>query len=78
MRNAYSSPVGLRIEVDRNRCMASGNCSMWAGGTFDHDEEGIAIVIDPNGDPEETVQLAATNCPVSAITLFPDGAATST
>jgi ferredoxin len=72
MGNAYSSTVGLRIEIDRERCMASGNCSMWAGGTFDHDEEGIAIVIDPDGDPEETVRLAATNCPVSAITVTGD------
>ena len=58
--------------------MASGNCSMWAGGTFDHDEEGIAIVVDPEGDPEDTVRLAATNCPVSAIAVFPDNPATST
>jgi ferredoxin len=69
MTYAYSSVVGLRIEVNRERCMASGNCSMWAPGTFDHDDEGIAIVVDPEGDPEETVQLAATNCPVSAITI---------
>jgi len=47
--------------------MASGNCSMWAPGVFDHDEEGIAIVVDPDGESEETVRLAETNCPVSAI-----------
>lgn len=52
--------------------MASGNCSMWAPGTFDHDVEGIAIVVDPEGDPEETVQLAANNCPVSAIAVIGD------
>jgi len=61
--------VGVRIEIDRERCMASGNCSMWAAGVFDHDEEGIAIVVDPEGESLETVQLAATNCPVSAITV---------
>jgi ferredoxin len=76
MRYAYSSPVALRIEVNRERCMASGNCSMWAPGTFDHDDEGIAIVVDPAGDPEETVRLAATNCPVSAITVGDEIAST--
>lgn len=70
--------MGLRIEVNRERCMASGNCSMWAPGTFDHDEEGIAIVVDSEAEPEETVQLAATNCPVSAITVVPAETATST
>lgn len=61
--------MGLHIEIDRDRCMASGNCSMWAPGTFDQDDEGIAVVVDPEGDPEDTVRLAATNCPVSAITV---------
>jgi ferredoxin len=64
--------VGLRIEIDRQRCMASGNCSLWAPGVFDHDEEGIAIVVDAEGEPEETVRVAATNCPVSAITVLDD------
>lgn len=59
----------MRIEINRERCMASGNCSMWAGNTFDHDEQGIAIVVDPEGDDPDTVELAATNCPVSAITV---------
>jgi ferredoxin len=68
--------VGVRIEVDRGRCMASGNCSMWAPGVFDHDEEGIAIVVDPEGEPEETVQLAATNCPVNAIRVGEEPAST--
>jgi ferredoxin len=63
--------VGVRIEIDRERCMASGNCSLWAPGVFDHDDEGIAIVVDPDGETTETVELAATNCPVSAITVSP-------
>ena len=56
--------------------MASGNCSMWAPGTFDQDDEGIAVVVDPEGDPEDTVRLAATNCPVSAIGIGEDTAST--
>jgi ferredoxin len=63
--------VGLRIEIDREKCMASGNCSLWAPGVFDHDDEGIAIVVDPDGEPEDAVRTAATNCPVTAITVEP-------
>ena len=31
--------------------MGSGNCSFWAPGVFDLDDEGIAIVTDPTGAP---------------------------
>ncbi|MDQ1373134.1 MAG: ferredoxin [Actinomycetota bacterium] len=68
--------MGLHIEVNRERCMASGNCSMWAPGVFDHDEEGIAIVIDPDGESNETVELAAANCPVNAIRVGEEPAST--
>jgi ferredoxin len=61
--------VALRIEIDRGKCMASGNCSLWAPGVFDHDEEGIAVVVDPAGEDEATVRTAETNCPVGAITV---------
>ena len=62
--------VSLRIEVDRESCMASGNCSMWAPGVFDHDDAGIAAVVDPAGEDDDTVLLAARNCPKAAIAVF--------
>jgi ferredoxin len=65
--------VGLRIEIDRQSCMASGNCSLWAPGVFDHDGEGIAVVVDPDGEPEEQVVTAAQNCPKRAIAVSRDG-----
>src|SRR5438105_14984463 len=52
------TPVPIEIRIDRDKCMGSGNCSFWAPGTFDLDEEGISIVTDPEGDPEEKVVLA--------------------
>ena len=39
--------------------MGSGNCSFWAPGVFDLDDDGVAIVIDPDGAPEDKIVLAA-------------------
>jgi ferredoxin len=62
----------VEIRIDREKCMGSGNCSFWAPGTFDLDDEGIATVIDPEGDGDEKVVLAAQGCPTQAIAVFRD------
>jgi len=53
--------------------MGSGNCSFWAPGVFDLDDDGIAIVVDPNAQPEDKVILAAQGCPTQAISVTRDG-----
>jgi ferredoxin len=63
---------GVRIEIDREKCMGSGNCGFWAPGVFDLDDEGIAIVVDPSAAPEEKILLAAEGCPTQAITVHRD------
>ena len=63
----------LKIEINRELCMGSGNCSFWAPGVFDLDDDGIAIILDPEGDPEEKIVLAAQGCPTQAITVLRDG-----
>jgi ferredoxin len=65
--------VALEISIDRDVCMGSGNCSFWAPGVFDLDDDGIAVVIDPNGGPEEKIVLAAQGCPTQAIRVMKDG-----
>lgn len=61
----------MRIEINREVCMGSGNCLFWAPGVFDLDDEGIAIVVDPAGAPEDKILLAVDGCPTRAITLVP-------
>ncbi|MCZ7525542.1 MAG: ferredoxin [Acidimicrobiia bacterium] len=63
----------MRIEVDRDVCMGSGNCLFWAPGVFDQDDDGISVVKDAGGEPEEKVVLAAQGCPTQAISVFRDG-----
>ena len=64
----------LRIEIDRDACMGSGNCLFWAAGVFDLDDDGVAIVLDPGAAPEDRVLLAMEGCPTKAITVIRDDA----
>jgi len=58
-----------RIDIDRNTCMGSGVCTVYASATFDIDDETKSIVIDPAGDPLEQIEAAAAGCPTGAITV---------
>jgi ferredoxin len=64
----------VRIEIDREKCMGSGNCGFWAPGVFDLDDEGIAYVVDVTAAPEDKILLAAEGCPTQAITVHRDDA----
>lgn len=61
--------VTREIRIDRTRCMGSGNCGFWAPATFDLDDEGYAIVLDPNGDSDDKIVNAARGCPTQAIQI---------
>ncbi len=65
--------MSLSIEINRDVCMGSGNCSFWAPGVFDLDDDGVAVVTDPEGEPEEKIILAAQGCPTQAISVSRDG-----
>ncbi len=65
--------MALSIEINREICMGSGNCSFWAPAVFDLDDDGIAFVVDAAGDSEDKVILAAQGCPTQAIAVTRDG-----
>jgi ferredoxin len=60
------------IVVDRELCMGSGMCIVYAPNTFAHDDETKAVVVDPAGDPIESIRNAVQACPMSAIRLVGD------
>jgi len=62
----------LRIEIDATKCMGSGNCSFWAPGTFDLNDDGVAFVTDAAGDPDDKIILAGQGCPTQAIAVWRD------
>ena len=59
------------IEIDRDVCLGSGMCQVYAPGTFELDEHAKSTVADPAGDPLDQIRIAAEACPVRAITIHP-------
>lgn len=65
----------MRIEVNRSRCIAAGQCVLKAPQVFDQDEEdGVVILRTDNPAPEveSAARLAARVCPSEAITIHED------
>jgi ferredoxin len=60
----------MKIKVDRELCTSVATCVEVAPGTFELDDEGIAIIKNEKGDTEGTILQAAKSCPVNAIFIF--------
>jgi len=61
--------MSLKISIDRERCMGSGNCAFWAPATFDVGDDNVAVVLDPDGDTEDKIRNAVDGCPTQAISV---------
>lgn len=53
--------------VDPDLCTGCELCTQTAENTFAMNEDGIAEVVNPTGDDEETIQEAIDQCPAEAI-----------
>lgn len=63
----------IEIAIDRALCVGSGPCFVIAPAAFALDETMKAIVLDPEGETEEALVAAASECPTQAIYLSRDG-----
>jgi ferredoxin len=61
------------VHVDRNVCMGSGMCVLYAAGYFDIDDEAKAVFTKPPGASIDDVRTALEACPTGALTLVEDG-----
>ncbi len=62
----------MKVDLDQDKCVASGQCVVTAPDVFDQrDEDGIAVLLDdtPAGDRFADVRNAAAVCPAAAIVL---------
>jgi ferredoxin len=59
----------VRIVVDHDKCIGSGNCVYWAPDSFDLDDEGQSVAADPPGDTVAKLRVAADGCPTRAIVI---------
>lgn len=59
----------LVVRIDRTLCVGFGDCVSEAPGTFELDDEGLAVFVG-NGDvPRARLRAACEACPVDALTL---------
>ncbi|MBU0637835.1 MAG: ferredoxin [Planctomycetes bacterium] len=58
-----------KVKVDRDTCTGCELCSTEAEKTFEMDDEGIAVVVNPEGDDPDTIRAAAESCPADSIIL---------
>jgi ferredoxin len=65
---------GWFVTVDRERCMGSGLCLLYAPSTFTHDDEAKAVVLESPTDDIDAVRTAVAACPVAALHLTEQGA----
>ena len=62
----------MKVTIDQDKCVASGQCVMAAEDVFDQrDEDGIVVLLEesPSDERAEDVEHAAAVCPALAITV---------
>lgn len=62
----------MKVIVDQDRCIASGQCVMTADDVFDQrEEDGVVrlLIAEPPAARADAVREAATLCPAQAITI---------
>ena len=60
------------FHLDRDRCIGSGLCLLYAPQTFAHDDDTKVVVIDSYGDPAESIRTAVEACPTRALSFTTD------
>ena len=62
----------MKVTVDQDKCVSSGQCVLNAAEVFDQrDEDGVVVLINdsPSADQAENARKAAAACPAVAIDI---------
>jgi ferredoxin len=65
-----TEPVRTYVDVDRTKCIGSGNCTIVAQELFDLDDQGLVILLDPDPESFDTADVAEAGCPARAIRVI--------
>lgn len=60
----------MRLTVDQDKCVSSGQCVLNAGDVFDQrDDDGVVVLLNdtPSEDQADNARKAAAACPALAI-----------
>ena len=61
--------MSITIMADRERCIGSGMCTLYAESTFTQDDEAKVVVLEPIGDDLAAVRNAVEACPTRALQI---------
>ncbi|MFC4508220.1 MULTISPECIES: ferredoxin [Streptomyces] len=63
--------TSLKVELEADKCVASGQCVVAAMQVFDQDDDGIAVLLEerPASELLDDVREAVAVCPAAAIRL---------
>ena len=62
----------MRVTVDQDKCVSSGQCVLNASDVFDQrDDDGVVVLLDdsPAVEQQDNVRKAAAACPALAIDI---------
>ncbi|MGW2385960.1 ferredoxin [Streptomyces sp. NPDC001658] len=61
----------MKVELEADKCVASGQCVLAATDVFDQDDDGIAILLEdrPADELLDDVKEAVAVCPAAAVRL---------
>ena len=62
----------MKVAVDQDKCVSSGQCVVTAGEVFDQrDDDGVVVLLNDNpaDEQEDNVRNAAAACPALAIDI---------
>lgn len=59
----------VRVAIDRDLCIGSGNCVHLSGGALDLDDHDVAEVRDLTVATVDQLRMAQRSCPTSAIAV---------
>ena len=61
----------MKVFVDQDRCVGSGQCALSVPDVFDQSDDGMAVLLNerPSEDRRMDVLYAAAGCPALAITV---------
>ncbi|MCV7202551.1 ferredoxin [Mycolicibacterium peregrinum] len=62
----------MKVIVDQDKCVSSGQCVLNASTVFDQrDEDGVVVLLEPTPGPDQTenTRRAAAACPALAIEI---------
>jgi ferredoxin len=61
----------VKVTVDQDKCVSSGQCVLNAGEVFDQRDDGVVVLLidSPPPDQAENARRAAAACPALAIDI---------